>query len=66
MKTDFTFDAQALDTQELESVSGGNFTSVADGYPTQGFHIQWSPAILPKDVKTGVAKPNGWTWSWIN
>ena len=69
MKTDFTFDnaanSRALDTQELESVSGGrSFSSVLDGYPN-GFNVQWSPAILPKD-KTGVARPNGWTFDWIH
>jgi hypothetical protein len=67
MKTDFTFDnSRALATQELESVSGGtSFSSVSQGYPSAGFHITWSPAVLPKD-KTGVAKPNGWTYEWLN
>ena len=66
MKTfDNAANSRALDTQELESVSGGNFNSVSDGYPKDGFHVQWSPAVLSKDIR-GVSKPNGWTWTWLN
>jgi hypothetical protein len=70
MKTHFNFDnaanSRALDTQELESVSGGWFNSFADGYPKGNgvINVQWSPAVLPKD-KFGVAKPNGWTYDFL-